>query len=149
VFGVWCLVPKPETPNTTHKIMPKKAILFVDDEKMILQSLKAQIKKHFGSRYVYEFAESGDEAWEIIEELHDEGAQILIIVSDWLMPNMKGDELLIQVHQHYPEIVKVMLTGQADQGTIDRTRKEANLHRCLYKPWNEEELIQTLQAGLA
>ena len=128
--------------------MSKKVILFVDDEKIILQSLKAQIKKNFGNQYIYEFAESGEEAWEIIQELHESGAQILLIVSDWLMPNMRGDELLIQIHQHFPEITKVMLTGQADQTAIDRTRKEANLHSCLQKPWSENELIQTLQAGL-
>ena len=128
--------------------MPKKAILFVDDEKIILQSLKAQIKKHFGNDYLYEFAESGDEAWEIIEELHGDGAQIMIIVSDWLMPNMKGDELLIRVHQQFPEIVKVMLTGQADDEAIERTRTQANLHSCLHKPWHEDDLIRTLQSGL-
>ena len=62
--------------------MSKKTIIFVDDEKIILQSLKAQIKKHFGNQYTYEFAESGEEAWEIIQELHKEGTQILLIVSD-------------------------------------------------------------------
>ena len=128
--------------------MSKKTIIFVDDEKIILQSLKAQIKKHFGNQYTYEFAESGEEAWEIIQELHKEGAQILLIVSDWLMPNMRGDELLIQIHQKFPEIIKVMLTGQADHTAIERTRKEANLHSCLQKPWSEHELIETLQAGL-
>lgn len=128
--------------------MSKKTIIFVDDEKIILQSLKAQIKKHFGNQYTYEFAESGEEAWEIIQELHKEGTQILLIVSDWLMPNMRGDELLIQIHQKFPEIIKVMLTGQADHTAIERTRKEANLHSCLQKPWSEHELIQTLQAGL-
>lgn len=129
--------------------MSKKVILFVDDEKIILQSLKAQIKKHFGTQYVYEFAESGEEAWELIEELNSEGAQILLVVSDWLMPNMRGDELLIQIHQRFPDIIKVMLTGQADEHAINRTRKEANLHSCLHKPWSEQELIQTLQSGLA
>ena len=128
--------------------MSKKTIIFVDDEKIILQSLKAQIKKHFGNQYTYEFAESGEEAWEIIQELHKEGAQILLIVSDWLMPNMRGDELLIQIHQKFPEIIKVMLTGQADHTAIERTRKEANLHSCLQKPWSEHELIETLQSGL-
>ncbi len=128
--------------------MSKKTIIFVDDEKIILQSLKAQIKKHFGNQYTYEFAESGEEAWEIIQELHKEGTQILLIVSDWLMPNMRGDELLIQIHQKFPEIIKVMLTGQADHTAIERTRKEANLHSCLQKPWSEHELIETLQAGL-
>lgn len=128
--------------------MTKKAILCVDDEKMILHSLKAQMKKHFGDRYQYEFAQSGDEAWEVIEELHRDGVKILIIVSDWLMPNMKGDELLIQVHHKYPDIIKVMLTGQADREAIERTEQLANLYRCLHKPWTEAELIETLLSGL-
>ena len=128
--------------------MPRKAILCVDDEKIILQSLKAQIKKHFSDRYIYEFAESGDEAWEVIEDLHAEGVKLLIIVSDWLMPNMRGDELLIQVHQKYPDIVKVMLTGQADRKAIERTKELANLHRCLHKPWSEDTLIEVLLSGL-
>lgn len=128
--------------------MPKKAILCVDDEKIILQSLKAQIKKHFADRFIYEFAESGSEAWEVIDELQDDGIEILLIVSDWLMPNMKGDELLIQVHKKYPHIVKIMLTGQADQDAIARTRRQANLHSCLYKPWQEQELVDTLMSGL-
>ena len=128
--------------------MPKKAILCVDDEQIILQSLKAQIKKHFGDRYLYEFAESGDEAWELIEELTDAGIDILLIVSDWLMPNIRGDQFLIDVHQRFPHIVTVMLTGQASKEAIARTKQEANLHRCLYKPWDEQELIATLLTGL-
>ena len=128
--------------------MSKKAILCVDDEKIILQSLKAQIKKHFGDRYIYEFAESSDEAWEVIEELYEDGVEILIIVSDWLMPNTKGDEFLIKVHQKFPTIVKVMLTGHATEDAIERTREQANLYRCLHKPWDENDLIETLLSGL-
>jgi CheY-like chemotaxis protein len=129
--------------------MSQKAILCVDDEELILNSLSDQLHNHFGDRYIYEFAESADEALEVIEELNQEGLHILVIVSDWLMPGMKGDEFLIWVHQHYPHIVTVMLTGQADQEAIERVRKHANLHRCLYKPWSEEELIDTLRSGLA
>lgn len=133
---------------TQMQQISKKAILCVDDEKIILQSLKAQIKKHFGDRYLYEFAESRDEAWEVIEELHEAGVGILIIVSDWLMPNVRGDEFLIEVHQRFPQIITVMLTGQAHEDAIERTRKEANLHHCLHKPWTEQELIDTLLSGL-
>jgi CheY-like chemotaxis protein len=128
--------------------MPKKAILCVDDEKIILDSLKAQLKRNFRRRYLYEFAESADEAWEVIEELHEDEIKILIIVSDWLMPGMKGDEFLIQVHQRFPKIIKVILTGQANKEAIERAKQLANLHRCLYKPWKEEELIQIVQSGL-
>ena len=45
---------------------------------MILQRLKAQMKKHVGDRYLYESAESRDEAWEAIEELHDARIEILL-----------------------------------------------------------------------
>ena len=128
--------------------MSKKAILCVDDEKIILDSLKAQLKRNLRRRYLYEFAESAEEAWEVIEELQEDEVDILIIVSDWLMPGMKGDEFLIKVHQLFPKIIKVILTGQADEQAILRAKQLANLHSCLYKPWKEEELIKIMLSGL-
>lgn len=144
----WTTDPATDNQLTLGITMSKKAILCVDDEEIILISLRDQLQSHFGTCYTYEFAESADEALEVIEELYEDGVEILIIVSDWLMPDMKGDEFLIQVHRKFPGIVKVMLTGQADEAAIERTRKYANLHRCLYKPWTEEELIETLISGL-
>lgn len=124
------------------------AILCVDDEVMILDSLKEQLQRSFGDQYLYEVAENVEEAWLIIEELYDEGARLLVIVSDWLMPGIKGDEFLIQVHQRFPEILTIMLTGQVDREAVDRAKTEANLYACLYKPWNEAELIQILSGAL-
>lgn len=128
--------------------MPNKAILCVDDERIVLLSLRDQLTHHFGDRYIYEFAESADEALEVIEELNQDGVKILIIVSDWLMPNMKGDEFLIKVHQQFPGIVTVLLTGQADEEAIERARKYANLHRYIPKPWDKATLIEVLESGL-
>ncbi len=130
-------------------MMNYKAILCVDDEEIILTSLRDQLHNYFGDQYLYEFAESADEALEVIEALDEQSLEILIIVSDWLMPGMKGDELLIRIHQKYPHIVKVMLTGQANEEAIERAQQQANLYHCLYKPWTETELIQTLTSGLA
>ncbi|MGB3267547.1 MAG: response regulator [Microcoleus sp.] len=129
--------------------MSKPVILCVDDEVVVLNSLKIQLKKEFGDAYLYEVAENADEALEIIEELKQEDEnEILVIVSDWLMPGIKGDEFLILVHQKYPQIVKVMLTGQADEMAIERVKEQANLHRCLYKPWDGNELVETIKSGL-
>lgn len=124
------------------------AILCVDDEQIILTSLELQLKKHFGNQFIYEFAESADEALEIIDDLVDSGVRIVLIVSDWLMPGTKGDEFLINVHREHPEVVKVMLTGQADLDAIEKTRNQADLHRCLYKPWTEEELKEAIMTGV-
>jgi CheY-like chemotaxis protein len=129
--------------------MSKPVILLVDDEVVVLDSLKIQLKKEFGNEYFYEVAESADEALEIIEELKEENIEILLLVSDWLMPGMKGDELLIKVHDQYPDIIKVMLTGQADEDAVERAEQQANLYSCLRKPWNKTELIDTIKSGLA
>lgn len=128
--------------------MSNAAILCVDDEIVILDSLKEQLKRCFGDRYIYEVAESAEEAWEVIEELHDDGIKILVIVSDWLMPGIKGDEFLIQVHQKFPQLITMMLTGQADEEAIERARQQANLYTCLHKPWTERKLCEAISSAL-
>ncbi len=128
--------------------MSDAVILCVDDEISILKSLEMELQAAFEDQYLYEFAESADEALEIIDELSDNGEQILIIVSDWLMPGMKGDQFLINVHNKYPAIIKVMLTGQADDEAVERAQQYANLYRCLHKPWNTKELISTIKSAL-
>lgn len=128
--------------------MSESAILCVDDEIVILDSLKEQLKRKFGDRFIYEMAESAEEAWEVIEELQEDNINIIAIVSDWLMPGVKGDEFLIKIHQRFPSLVTVMLTGQADETAIERAKKEANLHACLYKPWTEDELTQIITTAI-
>jgi len=128
--------------------MGKKAILCVDDESMILDSLKEQIEKRLGDDFIYETAENAEEGLEVIEELVSDGTEVLIIVSDWLMPGIKGDEFLVEVHKRFPGIVKVMLTGQAQKEAIENAKENANLHACLFKPWSEDDLINTIKSGL-
>jgi DNA-binding NtrC family response regulator len=128
--------------------MEKKAIICVDDESIILESLREQLEKHFGESYLYETAESAEEALEIIDELDEDDIEIAIIVSDWLMPGMKGDKFLLQVDLKYPRVVKVLLTGQADKDSIDKLEKLADLYTFVPKPWNKDELINIIKSGL-
>lgn len=130
------------------KVMKKNVILCVDDEKIILNSIKTQLKENYGNTFLYEMAENATDAYEIIEELMEDEDTKLIIISDWLMPIIKGDEFLIQVHKKYPESVKIMLTGQADKDCVERSKKEANLFKCIRKPWKKSELISTIESGL-
>lgn len=129
--------------------MSKSVILCVDDERVVLHSLRTQLQEAFGDTYLYEVAEDADEALEVINELNETSIRIILIVSDWLMPRMKGDEFLIRVHQKFPNIVTIMLTGQADELSIKRAKEQANLHSCIFKPWSEEELVETVKSGLA
>jgi DNA-binding NtrC family response regulator len=128
--------------------MDRKAIICVDDELIILESLCEQLEKHFGDNYIYETAESAEEALEILDDLDEEGTEVAIIVSDWLMPGMKGDKFLLQVDLKYPRVVKVLLTGQADQDSVDRLEELADLFTLIPKPWNKDELIKVIKTGL-
>lgn len=129
--------------------MKKSVILCVDDEKIILDSIKTQLKEKYGTLFLYETAESATEALEIIEEIMMESDTTLVIISDWLMPVIKGDEFLLRVHKKYPRSLKIMLTGQADQDSIERSKKDANLYKCIRKPWSTSELTSTIDSGLA
>ena len=125
----------------------KKIILCVDDEKIVLDSLRSQLSRHFGKQFEYEFAESGMEALEILEDFQSENVDILVIVSDWLMPNMKGDELLLEVHKRFPNIRKVMLTGQADKDALTNVSNQIEDLKVLSKPWKEEDIIHAIKQG--
>ena len=129
--------------------MANKAIVCVDDENIILESLGEQIENIFGDDFLYESAENADEGMEVIDELYKEDIDVLVIVSDWLMPGKKGDEFLIEVHEKYPKIVKVMLTGQADKSAIENAKENAKLHAYLNKPWTAEELETVIRTGLS
>ncbi len=129
--------------------MSKCVILCVDDEQMVLKSLEGQLLREFGDEFAVELAESGEEALELMDELSDDGYRTLVIVSDWLMPEMKGDEFLVQAHRKFPNVLKIMLTGQADPAAIERSRCEANLFRQIDKPWDADELTDAIRSGLA
>ncbi|MGB6166951.1 MAG: response regulator, partial [Geitlerinemataceae cyanobacterium] len=94
--------------------MTQTAILCVDDEPTILDSLKIELEGAFGEEYLLEVAESGEEALEVIEELLEDESEIALVISDYIMPDMKGDELLRRIHELSPKTLKIMLTGQAD-----------------------------------
>ena len=126
----------------------RKVILCVDDERIVLNSLKKQFKKRFGNDYIIETVENAEEGLELIDELKKEGKEILLIVSDWLMPGMKGDEFLADVHSKFPDIVKVLLTGQADEQAVEVAKSKSIIHAVLHKPWSEDVLIDTVKSGL-
>jgi CheY-like chemotaxis protein len=129
-------------------VSEKGVLLCVDDEPIVLTALRDQLRRAYGSEFVIDVAESAEEALELLDELRDQGHRLLVIVSDWLMPGMKGDEFLVEAHRRFPTVVKIMLSGQAEQAAVDRARRDAGLHEFLAKPWNAEELVQTINQGL-
>ncbi|MCS7072854.1 MAG: response regulator, partial [Bacteroidia bacterium] len=126
----------------------KLTIICVDDELIVLQSLREELEYTFGNEYAFEIAESGDEGLEIIQELISKGTEIAVIISDQLMPGMKGDQFLIQAHQLSPNSRKILLTGQASADAVGRALNHAKLYRYIPKPWEANDLVVTVEEAI-
>ncbi|MDX2063095.1 MAG: response regulator [Bacteroidia bacterium] len=128
---------------------PKKIILCVDDEKVVLTSLIGQLNNAFGTQYIYEGFTSPEEALEYLDELKEEGAAPDLIISDWLMPRLRGDEFLIRARHMFPDTRLMMLSGHADPTSVERAVHEAGLFRFMTKPWDKEDLVRQVELAIA
>jgi len=128
--------------------MNEMVIVCVDDHNLILDSLRRQLRRELGSGYRIEIAENGAEALELLAEITAQGLEVPLIISDHVMPSMTGDELLIKVHQSYPQTVKILLTGQASAEAIGNAVNYANLYRYITKPWDKTDLSLTVKEAL-
>jgi diguanylate cyclase (GGDEF)-like protein len=127
--------------------MKQEAILCVDDDITILNSLRTLLSRQLDRNQVLMVAESGAEALEIIAELSEDGIALSAVISDYIMPGMRGDDLLVRLHQQLPQAFKIMLTGQSDLQGVKRAINEANLYRFLEKPFDNTDLSMTVQGA--
>jgi len=128
--------------------MNKVAIVCIDDEPTILDSMEIELEKAVGHDYLIEIAEDGQEGLEVCEELLENGDEIALVISDCIMPGMKGDELLRRIHIFSPKTLKILLTGQADLGAVGNAIKHANLYRYIAKPWQSDDFRLTVTEAL-
>lgn len=123
-------------------------ILCVDDDSTVLNALRSVFSSQFGSEMEFEFAESGEEALEIDEEVRASGRELGLVISDFMMPGLRGDELLVRLHSSTPNTIKILLTGQSDMSGVKRAINEANLYRFLEKPFLNEDIVLTVRAAI-
>ncbi|OCQ94322.1 hybrid sensor histidine kinase/response regulator [Oscillatoriales cyanobacterium USR001] len=128
--------------------MNKPVIICVDDEPIILESLKIELKKALAEEYTIETTETGADALELLVELIEEGCEVPLVISDYFIPDIKGDELLRQIHNISPKTLKILLTGQADLQAVSNAIKYAQLYRYIAKPWQTEDLILTVREAI-
>jgi DNA-binding NtrC family response regulator len=128
--------------------MNRKTIICVDDEQTVLKTLIAQLNNGFGSKYYYEGFTDAEEAFDFINETYADGGQIDLIVCDWLMPRIRGDEFLVRVHRRFPDVRSIMLSGQADPDSVNRAYNEARMLKFLAKPWDMDILLREVENAL-
>ena len=116
--------------------MPKKNILFVDDDANITSGIQRQLRPTREHWNLF-FANSGKAALELMAT-----QAIDLIVSDMLMPEMRGDELLSKVSESYPATVRIILSGFADEATLKKGLAVA--HQYLSKPCSADNLREAI-----
>jgi len=115
-------------------------ILFVDDEPNVLQSIRRSLRKQFS----LDTADGGEAALKMLGE----NGSYAVIVSDMRMPGMNGVELLAETKKRWPDTVRIMLTGNADQQTAVDAVNHGDVFRFLNKPCDAENLAKTVTAGI-
>jgi len=124
----------------------KKVVLCVDDEAIILLAMKQELKLSLGSGVTIDTCSRAAEALEHIDQYRSKEVKVIVVISDWLMPGMSGDEFLGHVHERYPEIPVILVTGQADEKEIARLRATIGLNHVLKKPWSSAALTSLVKS---
>jgi HD-like signal output (HDOD) protein len=122
-------------------MMKKKQILFVDDDREIRSLIGAKLRPQMQEWYL-QFADDGHQALAFLAEQTAD-----VIVSDIEMPKMSGVELLNQVRERHPQVVRILLSGQTDQEV--RFHSIESSHQYMRKPWGVAELKDTLERAFA
>lgn len=112
-------------------------VLFVDDEPRVLEALQRMLFDAAGSWEV-ETASSGHDALNLLSS-----SRFDVIVTDMRMPGMDGAQLLEQVHERWPSMTRIVLSGQTDQEHALKALGRA--HQFLSKPCDPRTLTQVVE----
>jgi len=115
----------------------KKSILFVDDESMVLKGLRRMLAPK-RAEWDMDFADSGEAALKALAR-----KQYRVVVADLLMPGMSGHDLLKEVQRLYPEVKRIVLTGQPEREYDKETVFPA--HQYLMKPCDYQTLTTIIE----
>jgi DNA-binding NtrC family response regulator len=119
----------------------KPAIVLVDDEEMILTSIRTLLMLE--ADYDVACFTSPLEAVR-----HLENNAVDVTVSDYLMPGMTGIQLLAEAKRTQPEAARVLLTGHADKASAIQAINEVGLFQYLEKPWDNAQFLLVIQQAV-
>jgi CheY-like chemotaxis protein len=124
----------------------KYAVVCVDDDPYILQMLGFQLGKIINQKCtLLEYFTDPNEALDGISALVEERIDIIFVIVDYQMPQMTGSQLIRSIKEKYPDLNCVMLSGQANQLSVDELVADNLLNSFIAKPWDEETLVQIIR----
>ena len=111
---------------------PKPRILFVDDEQSVLLVLQAFMQR-LSDEWEASCVEGGSQALALMSKQPFD-----VVITDMRMPDMNGTELLNEVMKRYPKTVRIVLSGHADEQTVQESVGVA--HQWIAKPFDLKTL---------
>jgi thioredoxin reductase (NADPH) len=126
--------------------MPRPAIVIVDDEPQVLNSVERDLQSHYRNEYRIVKASSGKLALEATHELSRRAVPVALFLVDQRMPEMSGTDFIKEARKIFPKARKVLLTAYADTNAAITSINEVGLDYYLMKPWDppEENLYPVL-----
>jgi len=118
--------------------MSEGRIVLVDDEEMVTQNLEMLLSMETDYEPV-----SFNQPASALEYLKQNKADV--VVSDFIMPEMNGLDLLAQVKEVQPTCSRLLLTGYADKESAIRAINDVGLFQYLEKPWENDFVMMTLR----
>lgn len=119
--------------------MARPAIIAVDDDRPVLNSVERDLRQMYGRDYRIIKAESGALALEVLAELKRRGDTVSLFVVDQRMPEMSGVQFLEAAGKVFPDARKVLLTAYADTEAAISAINKVGLDFYLLKPWDPPE----------
>ncbi|MBX7059163.1 MAG: response regulator [Leptospirales bacterium] len=129
--------------------MDKGFFVCVDDEVSVLETLREQLREHFGGSHEIEIASSAEEALQLIDDIEKSGGVVEVVITDQVMPGMKGDQFLEQINKTQVDCIKILLTGQAGLDNAIHAINYGGLNRYVEKPWNMDTLRRDIEELIA
>lgn len=116
-------------------------ILILDDEENVVNALKRSLRKV--DDWEVDTFTSGAEALK-----HAESLSYDLCLSDFRMPEMNGVEFLTEIKKIQPNSARIILSGHTDLKVLVGAINDAEIYRFISKPWNDYELILTIEQAL-
>lgn len=120
------------------KLYKEISVLYVDDEAQNLAAFKANFRKIFNVTV----ANDASEALAIINSAH-----IDVVITDHMMPDISGVDLLEMLKESHPYIGRILITGCSDISIVIEAINRCEVFRFLTKPWVKDDLTETITSS--
>lgn len=123
----------------------RRLVLCVDDNPEVLQALRRELRMGLEQSARIEVAADAAQALARLEAIAPEPGEAVVIVSDWLMPGMRGEHLIEAIAARWGPLGTIVLSGHISAEATTRLRTMPQVEDVMAKPWASEALLSMVR----